>query len=311
MKQLTRIRLVNWHLFENTTITCQGTTYFIGVNGAGKSTILDAVQFALVGGQRDVRFNQAAMSGSRRTLSSYVRGELGTEGSRFLRDDATGVVALEFREDDGAYFVHGAVVDAFQDGRSPDVAYFVVDNAPLDDDWFFQAPGRLFDSRAFRRHLEHLALPGGRTHLFARLEDYRFHLLNRLGQLKESFPAKIVKGLAFSPLTNIRDFVHGYLLDENLVDVHVLQEQLETLRHFETLAADVRRRIEELGRIEVLDQERVSQRRLRIARGSGRTVQEVNTLLAQFKQMQKFMKIAGKTGGAGLKLPFGRGGFPG
>ena len=52
-------------------------------------------------------------------------------------------------------------------------------------------------------------------------------------------------------------------------------------------------------------------RRLRIAKGSGRTVQEVNTLLSQFKQMQKFMKIAGKTGGAGLKLPFGRGGFPG
>jgi signal recognition particle subunit SRP54 len=53
------------------------------------------------------------------------------------------------------------------------------------------------------------------------------------------------------------------------------------------------------------------QRRLRIAKGSGRTVQEVNTLLGQFKQMQKFMKIAGKTGGAGMKLPFGRGGFPG
>ena len=52
------------------------------------------------------------------------------------------------------------------------------------------------------------------------------------------------------------------------------------------------------------------QRRLRIAKGSGRTVQEVNSLFAQFKQMQKFMKIAGKTGGAGLKLPFGRGRFP-
>ena len=38
------------------------------------------------------------------------------------------------------------------------------------------------------------------------------------------------------------------------------------------------------------------QRRLRIAKGSGRTVQEVNQLLAQFKQMQKFMKIAGKSG---------------
>jgi signal recognition particle subunit SRP54 len=48
-------------------------------------------------------------------------------------------------------------------------------------------------------------------------------------------------------------------------------------------------------------------RRLRVARGSGRTVQEVNQLLAQFKQMQKVMKVAGKPG---KRLPFG-GGFPG
>jgi len=53
------------------------------------------------------------------------------------------------------------------------------------------------------------------------------------------------------------------------------------------------------------------QRRLRIAKGSGRTVQEVNTLLAQFKQMQKVMKSVGKGGGMGMKLPFGRGPFPG
>ena len=107
MKMLTRIRLINWHLFENTTINCQGTTYFIGINGAGKSTILDAVQFALVGGQRDVRFNQAALSGGKRTLASYVRGEMGTEGQRFLRGDATGVVALEFRNPDGTLLCTG------------------------------------------------------------------------------------------------------------------------------------------------------------------------------------------------------------
>jgi signal recognition particle subunit SRP54 len=49
-------------------------------------------------------------------------------------------------------------------------------------------------------------------------------------------------------------------------------------------------------------------RRARIARGSGRPVQEVNTLLKQFEQMRKLMKMAGKPGG--LKMPFGRG-FPG
>ena len=48
-------------------------------------------------------------------------------------------------------------------------------------------------------------------------------------------------------------------------------------------------------------------RRLRIAKGSGRPVQEVNQLLNQFKQMQKMMKSAGKPG---ARLPFGKG-FPG
>jgi signal recognition particle subunit SRP54 len=49
-------------------------------------------------------------------------------------------------------------------------------------------------------------------------------------------------------------------------------------------------------------------RRMRIAKGSGRTVQEVNQLVTQFKQMQKLMKGAGRPGG--VKLPFGGSGFP-
>ena len=270
MKTLTKIRLINWHLFENTTIDCTGSTYFIGINGAGKSTILDAVQFALVGGQRDVRFNQAAISGGKRTLASYVRGELGTEGQRYLRGDATGVVALEFKNPDNTPFSHGAVIDAYEDGRAPEVMYFIVHNAPLDDRWFFQADsiGRLLDTRAFKRHLDHFALPSAsRAQTFSRLEDYRVHLLNRLGQLKDSFPAKIVKGLAFSPLTDIRSFVHNYLLDENLLDVKNLQEQLDTLRHFETLAADVRDRIDALNKIDDFDKERAANRRRRITNG--------------------------------------------
>jgi len=268
VKLLTRIRLVNWHLFENITIDCNGTTYFIGINGVGKSTVLDAVQFALVGGQRDVKFNQAALSGGKRTLASYVRGELGTEGQRFLRGDATSVVALEFENPDGTYFAHGAVIDAFEDGRAPDVAYFIVHNARLNDNWFFKAQGQLFDTRAFKRHLDHFTLPpASRAQTFSRLEDYRVHLLNRLGQLKDSFPAKIVKGLAFSPLTDIRSFVHNYLLDENLLDVKNLQEQLDTLRHFESLAADVRERIEALNKIDELDKERLANRRRRITNG--------------------------------------------
>jgi hypothetical protein len=71
----------------------------------------------------------------------------------------TGVVALEFKNPDGTFFAHGAVIDAYEDGRNPDVAYFIVNNSTLNDNWFFKAPGQLFDTRAFKRHLENFALP--------------------------------------------------------------------------------------------------------------------------------------------------------
>lgn len=145
----------------------------------------------------------------------------------------------------------------------------------------FKSPGQAFDTRSFKRHLENFALPAtARAQVWTRLEDYRVNLLNRLGQLKDTFPAKIVKGLAFSPLTDIRSFVHTYLLDENLVDVKTLQAQLETLRHFESLAANVRERIERLNAIDELDKERAANRRRRIT----------NTYVAHRAQADIFLK---------------------
>jgi len=44
-------------------------------------------------------------------------------------------------------------------------------------------------------------------------------------------------------------------------------------------------------------------RRSRVARGSGRTIQEVNRLLEQFREMQKMMKKMGTKGGRGPSLP--------
>ena len=303
MKTLTTIRLVNWHLFENATIPVNGTTYFIGINGVGKSTILDAVQFVLVGGQRDVKFNVAAGVGGKRTLASYVRGELGMESKNYLRGDATGVVALEFKNDDGTHFVHGALIDAFEDNRSPDVVYFIVHNATLNDEWFFAAADaprktngrtapqsakpsqRLYSTREFKRHLEHFKMPtNARAQVFSRVEDYRVHLLNRLGQLRDTFPAKITKGLAFSPLTDIRAFVHSFLLDENLVDVKTLQAQLDTLRHYEALAADVRERLATLSKIVEFDEERLANRRRRVTNGFVRRRAEADAHLTELQR---------------------------
>jgi signal recognition particle subunit SRP54 len=52
-------------------------------------------------------------------------------------------------------------------------------------------------------------------------------------------------------------------------------------------------------------------RRARVAKGSGRPVQEVNRLLEQFREMQKMMKKMGAGGGGGGKMRMPPGMFGG
>jgi signal recognition particle subunit SRP54 len=68
------------------------------------------------------------------------------------------------------------------------------------------------------------------------------------------------------------------------------QADPKKLKHVEAIVLSMTP--EERRRPEVLN----GSRRARVARGSGRTVQEVNTLLKQFDQMRKMMKGAGKFG---------------
>ena len=96
MKKLTKIKLVNWHIFNNHTISLDGNTLITGENGHGKSTLLDAINYVLSGGAG--KFNQAANTNAKRTIESYVRGKAGIEGKEFIRNDDNIVshIALEF-----------------------------------------------------------------------------------------------------------------------------------------------------------------------------------------------------------------------
>ena len=100
------------------------------------------------------------------------------------------------------------------------------------------------------------------------------------------------------PLKNVLGMLPG--VNPAMLQAAKLDEK--KIKHVEAIVLSMTPR--ERGDPDLLN----GQRRLRIAKGSGRPVQEVNQLLAQFKQMQKVMKIAGKTGG---RLPFPGRGFPG
>ena len=78
MMLLSRIRLVNWHFFSDVTVDLGIMSLLAGDNGSGKSTIIDALQYALVAKVQRIRFNAAAADRrTARTLESYTRAKVG------------------------------------------------------------------------------------------------------------------------------------------------------------------------------------------------------------------------------------------
>ena len=110
MKKLTKIKLINWHYFANETIEVKNDILLTGANGAGKSTIIDAIQYVLTAGEQ--KFNQAANEFSNRELRGYVCCKLGLDDQEYLREgDVTTHVALEFYDDmESKYFVVGVIL---------------------------------------------------------------------------------------------------------------------------------------------------------------------------------------------------------
>ena len=103
MLTLERLRLVNWHNFDDTVIEIGNRCMFAGDNGTGKTTVIDAIQYVMTANLRMAKFNSAAeerRSGGR-DLIGYVRCKLGSESTEYRRGDTIAHVMLEWRQDNG------------------------------------------------------------------------------------------------------------------------------------------------------------------------------------------------------------------
>ena len=137
MKRLTKIKLVNWHLFSNQTIQIKDNTLISGKSGSGKSTLLDALQYLLVGGKSGVKFNIAATDEARRSLEGYVRGRIGAENKEFLRNgDVITHVSLEFYDEQHDQFgVIGCILELPKLGTLKE-RFYQFDNLSIHDQMF-------------------------------------------------------------------------------------------------------------------------------------------------------------------------------
>ncbi|MBF6057570.1 SbcC/MukB-like Walker B domain-containing protein [Thiomicrorhabdus heinhorstiae] len=105
--KLKNITLVNWSLYEPIDIPVVGSVAFVGENGAGKSSLLDAIQIVLFGGnQKKINLNSQTSvknKGEDRSIKAYCQGvhrPVPNDAEDYRkyrkRDDTYSYIALSF-----------------------------------------------------------------------------------------------------------------------------------------------------------------------------------------------------------------------
>lgn len=243
MKKLKRMKLINWHRFENCVIDFGETTLLSGENGAGKTTILDAIQFVVICSANF--FNKAAHDNGKRSLSGYVRCKTGRENKPYERTgEISAHVALEFYEESrDRYFIVGAVIDSTTEGQETAVRY-LMDNRRLSEEMFFKGktPRSISEFRSFNSK--------GIRQWCKTQTEARKMIKARLGRIEDKFFSLIPKAMAFKPIDDIKEFVYTYVLDAKEVNIDLLRENVRSYQDLERTLESVKRRMEKLEQIE-------------------------------------------------------------
>lgn len=230
-KTAKKLLLLNWSCFQNVCIELGSSTLFTGVNGTGKTTILDAMSYLLFA---NTQFNRAA-DDKERTVNAYIHGDRKTNGSdRFLRKDAVvSYIVMEFNSPTEGDFVVGVNIESRSAQDSAESKWFIFQNAKIEDFNFRSIEnGKL--NVAIGRNLTRKGIPVKASEMLGR-EKAKPAIARALGlrvsdgDLKK-YVEKILKMMAFKPEKNVEKFVKDSVLVQN--DVNSLQSLREQKNHY-------------------------------------------------------------------------------
>lgn len=251
MKKLTKIKLVNWHLFSNQTIDISDNTLISGENGSGKSTLLDAMQYLLVGGKAGAKFNIAATDDARRTLEGYIRGRIGAENKEHLRGgDVITHLALEFFDEQAkAYSIIGVILDLPKASQLKE-RFYLIEGLSIHEDMFIENkyPRDFKSMKTYLRTLDIDFQP------FETQKKYRDALARFFGMDARKYAKILPKALAFRPI-DLQAFVFEFLLDDDPIDIQSLKNNVAQLKKVEAQIKRDREKLEKLEQISKLGEE--------------------------------------------------------
>lgn len=230
-KTAKKLLLLNWSCFQNVCIELGSSTLFTGVNGTGKTTILDAMSYLLFA---NTQFNRAA-DDKERTVNAYIHGDRKTNGSdRYLRKDAVvSYIVMEFNSPIEGDFVVGVNIESRSAQDSAESKWFIFQNAKIEDFNFRSVEnGRL--SIASGKNLTRKGIPVKASEMLGR-EKAKPAIARALGlRISDGdfkkYVEKILKMMAFKPEKNVEKFVKDSVLVQN--DVNSLQSLREQKNHY-------------------------------------------------------------------------------
>ncbi|MDI3328367.1 MAG: SbcC/MukB-like Walker B domain-containing protein [Alicyclobacillaceae bacterium] len=251
MKRLRRLLLINWHYIVKAVLEFGTITFLTGKNGAGKSTVIDALQLLILGDTSGHFFNKAASGQSRRTLKGYLRGEVGEEEEgrvAYLREGAfSSYIVGEFEDvARGEFFCLGVVFDSYPDGGH-DHRFFSL-SGPLPD-FHFVKDGVPLDITALRQWGQlHMR---GKFEMYESNKRYQEMFLAKMGRLSDRFFRLFRKAVPFSPILDVAGFISEFVCDvQHQVDIEDMRENIRHYRRMEQELEAVKRRIAALEEVE-------------------------------------------------------------
>lgn len=230
-KTATKLRLIQWSRFQDVQVKLGGSTLFTGVNGSGKSTILDAMTYLMTG---NTQFNKAAKDKDR-TVIGYVRGDTKSNGkNRYLRTgEVVSYIAMEFYSaiDDG-HFVVGVCMESPSETDCKSY-WFVLPNVQIEEITFTSIQNNnltIFPRNQLFVNNEQIKMSS-----FMSRDKGVPQVLRAMGLRCDAakYRNKLIKMMAFNPENNIDQFIQDCVLEPGKVDS--LKELREQKQKFEQL----------------------------------------------------------------------------
>ena len=234
MKKLTKILLVNWLYFSKQIIEVNDVNFLTGKNGAGKSTVIDALQIVLLGETNSRNFNQAANEKSQRTLDGYLRADM-DDNNPYSRKgkDFTSFIACEFLDDvEGTNFVTGVAFDCRSDGTN--VEHFFIYNGTIPESGFVEN-GFALEYPVFRKQVK--AQYSSTAEFYDTQKQYRTNMLAKWNVHSEQITRMMKKAVSFRPIVDIQKFITENICDiPEKPDIEAMQENIRAYKRHEQLA---------------------------------------------------------------------------